>query len=1255
MATTRPKNLREAIEDEELRHQVDTLWDKAKPFHERQSAPYGSASGREHCQAVERNIYRVLLKCGKLTSLHDGELFLLSAAACCHDFDKGLPPETNEDLAEQLKLGDEPADSYHGHLSGRFVADAPLRLGLTDGQAELVDCIVCHHAQVGEGLRKAIDDLRGAKATLHEEFQVLDLFVLLKFGDALQYTGRLRGVDVNAARRSGAAHPEDHEKQLQASIAVFRERARDWYSEGNSVIVPVVPHSPEEQHACEESFAWLRDSEFAPLAGDLQRLHLPHTLKLDVNDRYVTAPAGLGTDEATASPYAYKADTFLVKEEAGTSEASGATASVDPAEAERQVALDTAASRTQGVGDPKVSDVSPRLRAVLRARATALDASAANAELVLGDAEFLGSDCTAFWFLQYLRTPDWLKRISKPLIQLVGQSYGRVHWPAMRMLRDMAKDLGQKDEVLDSGLIEAFWHSAHPFGVNWALLIIEAAEEWQSPVVRELLDEVEELPAAGIQRVAFALGDHAAGGPENADFALRYLVKWFEVTSGEVHRHSQPPAFVSLNRCLHRVMEAQPASALRRAEDLLNSEADAQPEDAARELWRALPSGHDNVLSVQISALLKQAIADHNLREQAAGILSRLAASGELLKQLIVIDVLRDADDETLSRMAGVAESVAVLGRHLQGLQSDWTHYLLGQLFALGEDEVTSRLRSALLELPDEADDEGHRGAVKYFALDTIPPEARTDAVNDALERLCPPSRQEDRGYEPPRKPQDQIRFIPLVDQPGRDVDFGRLLDEEDHEGLLAAMSDVSLDPETGTHYSDESVALRQALEDRPQLIVSTARMMAEAETDIAEDYYEAVATAARTSGGLDGSALLELATAIDRKFTGHALSYVADTLSRKWDDLGEDEQARAVSLVCRWADPAVVSDPTLEWSEEWMARPNTGDAADTGLNSARGGIGVALIEIAGKVEGDLREQALGRIMLLLEDPAVPVRAIMLVWLRNLAAKVDGAWLAEAVAAATRDDDLRVIPCAAELLAHMEIEAVIEMGVRLARLMLTEEGDTASKGGQLAAIWSLKYPDEKQLIHLIDTVLASGNTDAKVGATGVFAFNICAEDERIQATCRERCLDILRTQPPEVRVGAVGNLPSGENAPPLTPALDVLRLAAQDAAPSVLRALWDHVFEFTLDEATARPDVVAAIAAIIEGLLANANEQLQAEFLHTDEGELLKGTYRGLRDGGHEALALDLLDAACYHCVPQAKSLLDEYAKSASPSANPKP
>jgi len=932
--------------------------------------------------------------------------------------------------------------------------------------------------------------------------------------------------------------------------------------------------------------------------------------------------------------------------------------SADSSEAERQVS--PAVSATSGLAT--VSAVSPRLRAVLRARATALVAPGANAELVLGNAEFLGSDCTAFWFLQYLRTTDWLKRISKPLIQLVGQSYGRIHWPAMRMLCDMAKDLGHKEEVLSSGLIEAFWHSAHPFGVNWALLIIEAAEAWHAPRVGKLLDTVESpLPHSDIQRVAYNLVEYAApdDDDEAAGTVLDYIVRCYAATPLSAHRSSYHPFFVSLDGVLRRFISAHPTVVLGRVEDLLKSEAGAQPEEtAARELWRALPSGYDNALSVQISALLKQALADDALREKAEGILGRFAESGELLKQLIVIDVLRDADEKILSRMAPLAESVVVLRRPLQGLfWSEWTRYLLGRFFALGEDEVTSRLRSALLALPDETKNEGHPGAVKYFALETIPPDARTDAVNKALEGLCPPGQEGKREYKLPRKPMDQIRLMPLVDEPDRDVDFARLLGADDHGALLAAMGDVSTDAEANAHYAfDRSSTLRQALEDRPALIVPTAQMMAAAETDIAEDYYEAVAVAAgavaRSSTEFDGSAALELATALDRKSTGRALSYVAEALSRKWDDLDENEQTRALSLVCRWADPAVVSDPTVEWSEEWMARPNTGDAADTGLNSARGGIGVALVEIAGKVEGDLREQALGRIMLLLEDPAVPVRAIMLVWLRNLVGKVDGGWFAEAVSTATRDDDLRVIPCAAELLAHMEIEAILKTGVELVRQMLVEEGDTAGKGGQLAAIWSLRHPDEKQLDDLIKTVLEGANTDAKVAAAAVFAFNICAEDERIQETCRERCLEILRTQPSEVRVSVVGHLPSGKNASPLTPALGVLRLAAQDADSGVLRALWDHVLELDHDKARAQPDVVAAI---IEGVLANGSEQLQAEFLRMDEGYLLAGTYQALQKGGHEALTLDLLDAACYHCVPQAKPLLDEYASSASPSGNPKP
>jgi len=98
MSSQLPHTLREYLQREKqnLAAIANNLWRISIPIHERQNRPDSNENGLVHVQAVEDNIWRLLQTTtllNKVNNLGDFmafELFLLSCAACCHDFDKAM-------------------------------------------------------------------------------------------------------------------------------------------------------------------------------------------------------------------------------------------------------------------------------------------------------------------------------------------------------------------------------------------------------------------------------------------------------------------------------------------------------------------------------------------------------------------------------------------------------------------------------------------------------------------------------------------------------------------------------------------------------------------------------------------------------------------------------------------------------------------------------------------------------------------------------------------------------------------------------------------------------------------------------------------------------------------------------------------------------------------------------------------------------------------------------------------------------------
>ncbi len=127
MAENLPDRLRDYLAEKapDLATMVEALWLKSIPLHDRQNRPDSNENGRLHVEKVESNIWRLLTETRdnggirNLEHVKPREVFLLSAAACCHDFDKALKSGL-------------PEPFVHGGGSAEFVERNAVALGIDE-------------------------------------------------------------------------------------------------------------------------------------------------------------------------------------------------------------------------------------------------------------------------------------------------------------------------------------------------------------------------------------------------------------------------------------------------------------------------------------------------------------------------------------------------------------------------------------------------------------------------------------------------------------------------------------------------------------------------------------------------------------------------------------------------------------------------------------------------------------------------------------------------------------------------------------------------------------------------------------------------------------------------------------------------------------------------------------------------------------------------------------------------------------------
>ncbi len=167
------------------------LWELAAPIHARQTRVDANEGGEAHCRRLEKYILDLICYSGKVDEYRPIELFLLSCAACCHDFDKGLRSVFRDPRP-------------HGEGSGDFVYEHAGRLVLNRHEADIIARIIRLHDRTGDNFAAGLSELPFDHPLGSDSLDLQRLAVVLKADDVLHTDGsRVSDLAVDVTELSG--------------------------------------------------------------------------------------------------------------------------------------------------------------------------------------------------------------------------------------------------------------------------------------------------------------------------------------------------------------------------------------------------------------------------------------------------------------------------------------------------------------------------------------------------------------------------------------------------------------------------------------------------------------------------------------------------------------------------------------------------------------------------------------------------------------------------------------------------------------------------------------------------------------------------------------------------------------------------------------------------------------------------------------------------------------------------------------------
>ncbi len=271
---------------EHLAEVADNLWVVSEEIHDRQNLKGDpNRCGRTHVKSVEYNIWRLLFDPQNRVTLVEGNkrefgpygLFLLSAAACCHDFDK----------ADKLPEGLE-----HGLRSAIIVQKSRDFFGLNENQIEDISSVISIHGiDDAAEFRNRLRDLSTQKESEHGTFNLQRLALLLKAADILH---------LDRSRISLAMENVIDLNQLEQRARqkyLFRSCTRGWGIRGTTIHIEstVQGSAQRPRRIVQESFNWIKQNEWPTVREHLQLCGFAYELDLDLSEMRDGRPVPLST------------------------------------------------------------------------------------------------------------------------------------------------------------------------------------------------------------------------------------------------------------------------------------------------------------------------------------------------------------------------------------------------------------------------------------------------------------------------------------------------------------------------------------------------------------------------------------------------------------------------------------------------------------------------------------------------------------------------------------------------------------------------------------------------------------------------------------------------------------------------------------------------------------------------------------------------------------------------------------------------
>lgn len=260
--------------NEHLGNAATHLWEVSEGIHNRQNQKGDpNEYGRIHVEFVEYNIWRLLFdpqnpaevveENKKYAKARPYEIFLLSAAACCHDFDK----------ADKL-----PKGVQHGAHSGEIVRKNRNYFGLNDNQVEDIEAIISVHGihDVNK-FKDALRKLPTEKPYEHGTVNLRRVALLLKAADCLHLDrSRISESMKNTIDWDRA------DKDIKRKC-FLRSNSRGWGIRGKVLRIEVSIET-KEQNKFRRYFDWFRKNEWSAVSELLEAWGFPYELDLDFGD-----------------------------------------------------------------------------------------------------------------------------------------------------------------------------------------------------------------------------------------------------------------------------------------------------------------------------------------------------------------------------------------------------------------------------------------------------------------------------------------------------------------------------------------------------------------------------------------------------------------------------------------------------------------------------------------------------------------------------------------------------------------------------------------------------------------------------------------------------------------------------------------------------------------------------------------------------------------------------------------------------------